>query len=190
MGLNSCRTLQLMRVLNSEEQVFLVVVSHAPHRLCHSRNPISRIGVALTTAAACCFSSSWHSTSSASSGPVRRPRRVRDGAGAVRRWVAPDIHFGVAREHRREARGLAPPAWPRIDLNDAGIHPTLSWLIGATLVNVAVVSFAGYGAVEYTESQTFCGQACHAVMEPEFVAHQNGPHRASPLRGVPCRPRG
>jgi hypothetical protein len=30
--------------------------------------------------------------------------------------------------------------------------------------------------VEYTESQAFCGQACHTVMEPEFVAHQMGAH--------------
>ena len=33
-----------------------------------------------------------------------------------------------------------------------------------------------YGAVEYSESQSFCGEACHTVMQPEFVAHQNGPH--------------
>jgi hypothetical protein len=50
-----------------------------------------------------------------------------------------------------------------------------------TLVNVAILSVASYGAVEYSESQQFCGQACHAVMEPEFVAHQNGPHGR-----VPC----
>jgi hypothetical protein len=45
-----------------------------------------------------------------------------------------------------------------------------------TLANVAILSVASYGAVEYSESQQFCGQACHAVMEPEFTAHQSGPH--------------
>jgi hypothetical protein len=140
------------------------------------RNPISRIGVALTTASGLLF---LFLLALDSVGLLRNPY-----AGLVVFVMLPAlfvvglllIPFGVAKEHRREARGLAPPAWPRIDLNDASIRRTLSWLIGATLVNVAVVSFASYGAVEYTESQTFCGQACHTVMEPEFVAHQNGPH--------------
>jgi hypothetical protein len=35
---------------------------------------------------------------------------------------------------------------------------------------------ASYGAVEYSESQAFCGQVCHTVMEPEFVAHADGLH--------------
>jgi hypothetical protein len=47
--------------------------------------------------------------------------------------------------------------------------------MAATLVNLGIVSIASYGTVQYTESQAFCGQACHAVMEPEFVAHQAGP---------------
>jgi hypothetical protein len=35
---------------------------------------------------------------------------------------------------------------------------------------------ASFGAVEYSESQAFCGQTCHSVMSPQFVAHQAGPH--------------
>lgn len=55
------------------------------------------------------------------------------------------------------------------------------WFVtAATLVTIAILSFASYGAVEYSESQQFCGQSCH-VMEPEFVAHQSGPHGR-----VPC----
>ncbi len=86
------------------------------------------------------------------------------------------IPAGLSRQRRRAARGLAGPAWPRIDLNDPGIRGTVLLLIVATLVNLAIISIASYGAVEYTQSGTFCGQVCHAVMEPEFVAHQNGPH--------------
>ena len=44
------------------------------------------------------------------------------------------------------------------------------------LVNLAIISMASYGAVEYSESKAFCGQVCHDVMGPEFVAHQNGLH--------------
>jgi hypothetical protein len=140
------------------------------------RNPVSRIGVALTTASGLLF---LFLLALDLIGFLKNPY-----AGLVVFLMVPVlfviglllIPFGVAKEHRREARGLAQPAWPRIDLNDPRIRRTVWWLILATLVNVAVVSFASYGAVSYTESQTFCGQACHAVMEPEFVAHQNGPH--------------
>lgn len=51
----------------------------------------------------------------------------------------------------------------------------LLFVTASTLVAVAILSFASYGAVEYTESQQFCGQSCH-VMEPQFVAHRSGPH--------------
>jgi hypothetical protein len=51
----------------------------------------------------------------------------------------------------------------------------LLFVAAATLVTVALLSFASYGAVEYSESQQFCGQSCH-VMDPQFVAHRSGPH--------------
>lgn len=58
--------------------------------------------------------------------------------------------------------------------------PALVFVAAATLVAVALMSFASYGAVEYSESQQFCGQSCH-VMEPQFVAHRSGSHAS-----VPC----
>jgi hypothetical protein len=80
--------------------------------------------------------------------------------------------------------GRAAPTWPSIDLNDPGIRRTVLFVAGATVVNLAIVSLASYGAVEYTGSQQFCGQACHAIMEPEFVAHQSGLH--GNVRCVAC----
>jgi hypothetical protein len=140
------------------------------------RSPISRIGVALTTASGLLF---VFLLALDLVGFIRNPY-----AGLVVFVMVPVlfvvglllIPVGIVSQRRREARGVSPAVWPRIDLNDPGIRRTVWLLIGATLVNIAVVSFASYGAVQYTESQTFCGQACHAVMEPEFVAHQNGPH--------------
>ena len=52
----------------------------------------------------------------------------------------------------------------------------LTFVLVATIVNLAIIAMASVGAVEYTESQTFCGQVCHTPMEPEFTAHQSGPH--------------
>jgi len=76
---------------------------------------------------------------------------------------------------RRKAR-TGVPAWPRIDLNDPNIRRTMLFVAGATAVNLAIVSVASYGAVEYTESPQFCGQVCHEPMEPEYASYQAWPH--------------
>jgi len=145
------------------------------------RNPISGVGVALTTASGLLF---LFLLAVQLLGLLQNPY-----AGIVVFVFVPAIFvvglvlipIGLSIERRRTARGVVRPAWPRIDLNDPGIRRTMFLLMAATLVNVGIVSIASYGAVEYTESQSFCGEACHSVMEPEFVAHQRGPHGR-----VPC----
>jgi nitrate/TMAO reductase-like tetraheme cytochrome c subunit len=54
-------------------------------------------------------------------------------------------------------------------------------LFGLTVANVAILSIATYKGVEFTDSNTFCGQVCHQVMEPEYTAYRNSPHSR-----VPC----
>lgn len=46
-----------------------------------------------------------------------------------------------------------------------------------TTVNFAAVGTVGYGSVKYMGSVEFCGKACHAVMEPEYVSYQRSPHQ-------------
>jgi hypothetical protein len=75
---------------------------------------------------------------------------------------------------RRGGRIPAPPA--AFTLADPDVRRIVLFVAVATLVNLAIVSFASFGAVEYSESQAFCGQTCHPVMKPEFEAHQWGPH--------------
>lgn len=88
------------------------------------------------------------------------------------------IPMGAWIERRRLARGLAPSAmqWPRLDLNDARHRRIAVGLFALTMVNVVIVSLAAYRGVEYMDSVAFCGQVCHQVMQPEFVAHRAGPH--------------
>ena len=69
-----------------------------------------------------------------------------------------------------------PRTWPRIDLNDPAQRTTLMLVFVLTIANVVIVSLAAYRGVEYMDSVAFCGQVCHTVMKPEFVAHQFGPH--------------
>ena len=84
------------------------------------------------------------------------------------------IPLGLWLDRRR--RTTAPPAWPTLNLADAALRRAVIFIVIATLVNIAILSVASFGAVEYSESQAFCGQACHSVMSPEFIAHQAGPH--------------
>jgi nitrate/TMAO reductase-like tetraheme cytochrome c subunit len=75
-----------------------------------------------------------------------------------------------------ERRAAGDRQGPVVDLGHRATRRMGVFLAAATVVNLVILSLASYGAVEYSESQSFCGQVCHTVMEPEFVAHQNGPH--------------
>jgi hypothetical protein len=86
------------------------------------------------------------------------------------------IPMGIALERRRQRLGLEARRLPRIDLGDPHHQRVLAIVLALTLVNVLIVSLATYRAVEYMDSTAFCGQVCHTVMEPEFVAHREGPH--------------
>jgi len=87
------------------------------------------------------------------------------------------IPLGWWRDRRRLRAGLAVERhWPRIDFNNPK-HRTYAFFIGiATFFNVLIVSLAAYSGVHYMDSVEFCGQVCHEVMEPEFVAYQDGAH--------------
>jgi hypothetical protein len=140
------------------------------------RNPISRVGVALTTASALLFIVLL----------LLQSVGLLDGpySGILVFILVPAffvvglllIPIGRWLERRRIAAGGAAPEWPRLDLNDPAIRRAVFLVVAATFINLAIVSIASYGTVKYTESQSFCGQACHSVMEPEFVAHEMGMH--------------
>lgn len=80
------------------------------------------------------------------------------------------IPIGLGFERRRTRAGIVAPPWPKIDFNDLAQRRALLLVAVLTSANLGILSMASYGAVEYSESQQFCGQACHAVMQPEFVA--------------------
>jgi len=86
------------------------------------------------------------------------------------------IPAGIVLEHRRRRRGLEPRPLPRIDLNNPIHQRTIVIVLALTIANVLIVSLAAYRGVEYMESPEFCGRACHKVMEPEYLAHKDGPH--------------
>ena len=88
------------------------------------------------------------------------------------------IPIGASRERRRQRLGhpASPRPWPRIDLNDPDQRRATAIVLMLTIANVVIVSLASYRGIEYMDSVAFCGQVCHTVMQPEFVAYQDGPH--------------
>jgi ribosomal protein S27E len=96
------------------------------------------------------------------------------------------IPVGMMLERRRR-RILAPseiPAYPSIDLNDPRRRRSLLVFLALTLLFIFVSAFGSYRAYEYTDSVAFCGELCHSVMKPEFVAYQASAHAR--VRCVDC----
>jgi hypothetical protein len=68
------------------------------------------------------------------------------------------------------------PRWPYVDLNKK-THRNMFFLFSASvLLFLTIVTVIGYHAFHFTDSVTFCGETCHKVMKPEFVAYQDSPH--------------
>jgi NapC/NirT cytochrome c family protein len=78
------------------------------------------------------------------------------------------------RQQRRHPE--RPVEWPVIDLRQAHHRHVLVGVLALTFVNILIVSMAAYGGVHYMETAEFCGQLCHAPMDPEYAAHQAWPH--------------
>jgi hypothetical protein len=95
------------------------------------------------------------------------------------------IPFGMWLERRRRARGDADrPLWPRLDLNNPTHRRTTALALVLTFANLVIVSLAAFRGIEFMDSSEFCGEVCHEVMEPEYVAFQDGPH--SRMECVTC----
>src|SRR5580693_6336100 len=75
-------------------------------------------------------------------------------------------------ERKRRLAGESGPILPK-----GGELRRLLIFVGlTTFVNVLIGSQLLYSAVSYMDSDTFCGKACHTVMQPEFTAYSNSPH--------------
>lgn len=92
------------------------------------------------------------------------------------------ILFERRRRRRRDPSQIAP--YPRIDLNDPRQRGTFAFFMGFTLLFLLLSTVGSYRAYEFTDSVTFCGELCHTVMKPEFIAYQASPHAR--VRCVDC----
>ncbi|HZT28396.1 MAG TPA: NapC/NirT family cytochrome c [Bryobacteraceae bacterium] len=87
------------------------------------------------------------------------------------------IPLGIWLRQRREHRkGLYPTSFPPSNWQNRELRRLVYFVGATTFANLVIASQVTYGAVNYMDSVTFCGQTCHTVMQPEFTAHQNSPH--------------
>lgn len=87
------------------------------------------------------------------------------------------ILIGAWRFHRALVRGTAREfEWPTLDLNQPRQLRAFTVFLFATIFFLMFSAFGSYKAYEYTESDEFCGQTCHSVMEPEYTAYKHSPH--------------
>ncbi len=88
------------------------------------------------------------------------------------------VIIGMWREGRRRLRVGTEEAlpFPRLDLNDTRHRRIFAVATVGSLFFMTLFAFTNYNAFLFTESNTFCGQLCHTVMEPEFTAYKHSPH--------------
>ena len=140
------------------------------------RNPISLIGVAVTTAMAVVFLVLF---ALEQSGYITNPY-----FGLLLFIAVPAVFvlglllvpLGLWRQRRRVRAGHALEDWPVIDLRLPRVRSIILGVTMLTLVNVMIVALAAYGAVHHMESAEFCGTTCHTTMEPEWKAYQVSAH--------------
>jgi len=65
---------------------------------------------------------------------------------------------------------------PVIDFNNPKHQlATIVFTVGSLIIGVMSV-FGTFKAYEYTDSDEFCGEVCHTVMQPEYTAYKDSPH--------------
>src|SRR6516225_5383372 len=70
---------------------------------------------------------------------------------------------------RREGQTLTPA------LESSGLRHLLTFVGVTTVANIVIAGSLTTAAVNYMETKSFCGAACH-VMAPEYSAFHNSPH--------------
>jgi hypothetical protein len=149
-----------------------------PSRLAtFSRHPLSLAGIVLTTVSGAVFLAL---AVAAFAGLLRNPYAglvvfIGLPAGVVVGLAM--IAVGAVLERRRAAaRPEGAPEWPVVDFGVRRVRRTVLAILALSVVNVAILLVAGYGALHWMESPQFCGQVCHTPMHPQFTAWSASSH--------------
>ncbi len=142
-----------------------------------ARNPLSLLGAALTTAAGLTLVLFWTFDGFGARGHAY--------GGILLFLVLPGLFVaGLAliplgillRRRRLRGRGELPAEYPRVHFGDPLVRRAVLIVAGLTVANMGIIGTASYRGAHYMDSVTFCGEACHKVMAPEYGAYKDSPH--------------
>lgn len=92
------------------------------------------------------------------------------------------IPIGMLLERRRKRRHAGEERrYMVLDLNDTRNRTAIMIFTVGTMLLIVISAAGTYQAYNYSESVEFCGEVCHEVMYPEYMAYQHSPHAR-----VPC----
>jgi nitrate/TMAO reductase-like tetraheme cytochrome c subunit len=84
--------------------------------------------------------------------------------------------LGAFLRQRRVLKAAGPAPSLRIDLTKPRDRRRLGFFLAGAVMFLLISALGSYQTYHFTESVQFCGQACHGVMQPEYVTYLNGPH--------------
>jgi nitrate/TMAO reductase-like tetraheme cytochrome c subunit len=151
--------------------------SHPPVSEKLYKNPISLIGMAL---AAVAFANILFLFFLDAFSHISSPY-----VGILAYMVAPAIMIvglvmipvGMIIERRRRLHAVGhPPHYARLDLNNPAQRSAVAFALSFVVIFALMSAVGSYKAYEFTDSIAFCGQLCHSVMRPEYVAYLQSPH--------------
>jgi nitrate/TMAO reductase-like tetraheme cytochrome c subunit len=86
------------------------------------------------------------------------------------------VLLGAWVRHQRMVRTQGAASALQIDLSRPRDRKMLGVFLSGSVVFLLITSFETYNSYHFTESVSFCGKACHTVMQPELVSYEHGPH--------------
>jgi nitrate/TMAO reductase-like tetraheme cytochrome c subunit len=84
--------------------------------------------------------------------------------------------LGAILRHRQILRTSGPLPPLRIDLTRPRDRRLFGFFLAGGVLFLLVSALGSYQTYHFTESVSFCGQACHEVMKPEYVTYLHSPH--------------
>ena len=140
-------------------------------------NWLSMIGIAVVTSSAILWMlllpQTWH-------GEIENPY-----LGLLTYMLLPALFFGgliliplgIALKRRRQNLAGAPaPVLGPLSWSNRSVRHLVTLVGLLTAANLVIGSQLTYSAIGYLDSTSFCGRACHTVMQPEYTAYQYAPH--------------
>ncbi len=80
------------------------------------------------------------------------------------------------RRHLSRRTGEESPLRISLDFSKPAERRKFALFVGGATVFLFLTALGSYRTYHFTESNLFCGEVCHTVMEPEYVTYQKSPH--------------